>query len=109
MRRHPTAVAVVALLALTACGSTSSSSTTPAGSAAGSASVDSAAGPVTVFAASSLKEAFTQIGTDYEAVHPGAKVTFNFGASRHAGPPRSPQRRPADVFAQPRARRRWTR
>jgi molybdate transport system substrate-binding protein len=37
--------------------------------------------PITVFAASSLTAAFTQIGTDFEAAHPGTNVTFNFGPS----------------------------
>jgi molybdate transport system substrate-binding protein len=36
---------------------------------------------LTVFAASSLTTAFTRIGSDFEAFHPGATVTFNFGAS----------------------------
>jgi molybdate transport system substrate-binding protein len=55
-------------------------------------------GTVTVFAAASLKESFTRLGKDFEAAHPGTKVTFNFGgsdtlaASLTAGAP-------ADVFA----------
>ncbi len=36
---------------------------------------------LTVFAASSLTDAFTQIGTDFEAANDGATVTFNFGSS----------------------------
>lgn len=36
---------------------------------------------VTVFAASSLTAAFTQIGRDFDAVNPGVTVTFNFGPS----------------------------
>ncbi len=41
------------------------------------------AGPteLTVFAASSLTGAFTQIGHEFELSHPGTKVTFNFGPS----------------------------
>ena len=38
-------------------------------------------GEITVFAASSLTEAFTELGKAFEASHPGAKVTFNFAAS----------------------------
>ena len=38
-------------------------------------------GTLTVFAASSLTGAFTQIGKDFEAAHPGTTVTFNFAAS----------------------------
>jgi molybdate transport system substrate-binding protein len=36
---------------------------------------------LTVFAASSLAGAFTQIGSDFEATHDGVTVTFNFGSS----------------------------
>jgi molybdate transport system substrate-binding protein len=55
-------------LALAACSSTTTSS--------GSTSTD-----VTVFAASSLTAAFTEIGIDFEAANPGTQVTFNFGSS----------------------------
>lgn len=36
---------------------------------------------LTVFAASSLTAAFTQIGKDFQAANPGTTVTFNFGPS----------------------------
>lgn len=36
---------------------------------------------ITVFAASSLTDAFTEIGADFEAANPGATVEFNFGSS----------------------------
>ena len=36
---------------------------------------------LTVFAASSLKGAFTKIGSDFSAANPGDTVTFNFAAS----------------------------
>jgi molybdate transport system substrate-binding protein len=36
---------------------------------------------LTVFAASSLAPAFTQIGADFEAANPGVHVVFNFAAS----------------------------
>ena len=55
-------------------------------------------GPVTVFAASSLTETFTQIGKDFEAANPGAKVTFNFGGSSTLATQIN-QGAPADVFA----------
>jgi molybdate transport system substrate-binding protein len=38
-------------------------------------------GPVTVLAAASLTEAFTELGRTFETDHPGVKVTFSFGAS----------------------------
>ncbi len=72
MKRLIAPVAGLVLL-LSACSSNdgSGSSTSPtAGSAA-----------LTVFAASSLKAAFTQIGTDFSAANPGDTVTFNFGSS----------------------------
>jgi len=37
---------------------------------------------ITVSGAASLTDAFTKLGSDYTAVHPGAKVTFNFAASQ---------------------------
>jgi len=99
MRRTLPLVAVVAALALTACGSstgatTSSSSPTSSGSSASSW----ATGAITVFAASSLKESFTTIGAAFEAANPGVKVTFNFGASSTLAT-QITQKAPADVFA----------
>ena len=56
------------------------------------------AGTVTVFAAASLTDAFTEIGADFEAAHPGATVVFNFGASS-ALAQQVVSGAPADVFA----------
>lgn len=54
--------------------------------------------PVTVFAAASLNEAFTEIGQKFEASHPGTGVQFNFAGSSTLA--RQLQRgAPADVFA----------
>jgi len=39
------------------------------------------AGTVTVLAAASLSEAFTELGRTFESDHPGVTVTFSFGAS----------------------------
>ena len=52
---------------------------------------------LTVFAAASLKEAFTTIGAQFE-VHDRAKVTFNFGGSDELVT-QIAQGAPADVFA----------
>src|SRR5438309_3984096 len=41
----------------------------------------SAAGAITVFAASSLTDAFTKAGAVFEGRVPGADITFNFGSS----------------------------
>ncbi len=93
MRRRLPLVLAVAALALSACGSVAPDPTTS--SVAGS---DPDAGAITVFAAASLKEAFTTLGRMYEAAHPGAKVTFNFGASSTLAT-QITQEAPADVFA----------
>jgi molybdate transport system substrate-binding protein len=55
-------------------------------------------GTVTVFAAASLTESFTRMGTDFEAANPGSKVTFNFAGSS-ALATQINQGAPADVFA----------
>lgn len=84
------ASAAGAVLALSACSAPGSE----AGSAAG-AGLD---GTVTVFAAASLKESFTELGERFEKEHPGTGVTFNFGGSDTlaAGIGNGA---PADVFA----------
>ena len=56
-----------------------------------------AGGGLTVFAAASLKEAFTTIGAQFE-VHDREKVTFNFGGSDELVT-QIAQGAPADVFA----------
>lgn len=78
--------AVVALLS--ACG----------GTAAAPSGADPAAGPVTVFAAASLTEAFTELGALYEKQHPGAEVRFSFAGSQ-ALVAQVQQGAPADVLA----------
>lgn len=66
--RRVLAVLVLASLAVT-CSSSS------AGTSGGSTT------QLTVFAASSLTKAFTQIGQDFHTVNPDVTVTFNFGSS----------------------------
>jgi molybdate transport system substrate-binding protein len=51
-----------------------------------------------VFAASSLREAFTAIGADMQAAHPGLQVTFNFSGSQELRT-QLEQGAVADVFA----------
>ncbi|MCB0117708.1 MAG: molybdate ABC transporter substrate-binding protein [Anaerolineales bacterium] len=53
---------------------------------------------LTVFAAASLTDAFTEIGGDFEAVNPGVTVTFNFAGSQ-ALRTQIEEGAPADVFA----------
>jgi molybdate transport system substrate-binding protein len=55
-------------------------------------------GNVTVFAAASLTETFTELGEDFEAAHPGTEVRFNFGGSS-ALAQQLGNGAPADVFA----------
>ncbi|MEU0093020.1 molybdate ABC transporter substrate-binding protein [Kribbella sp. NPDC006257] len=83
----------VAALTLAACGSDEK----PAASQASSSS-PAPSGTVNVFAAASLTGAFTQLGKDFEAAHPGVKVVFNFAGSS-ALAQQINQGAPADVFA----------
>ncbi|WP_159921133.1 MULTISPECIES: molybdate ABC transporter substrate-binding protein [Nocardia] len=82
------AAAGVAAMALTGCGSDD----------AGSADADRIGGTVTVFAAASLTETFTELGDRFEAAHPGVRVVYSFGASS-ALAEQIIQGAPADVFA----------
>jgi len=59
---------------------------------------DPGAGSITVFAASSLSNAFTEIGAEFSSTHPGANVTFDFGASSTLAR-QIADGSPADVFA----------
>jgi molybdate transport system substrate-binding protein len=64
-------VSVLAVLVISSCGSSSSDSS----------SRRTRATDITVFAASSLTHAFTQLGAIFERRHPGTRVRFNFSAS----------------------------
>jgi molybdate transport system substrate-binding protein len=81
----------------TACGGSSSSTTTAASPTTESptTAVDDS---VTVFAASSVTAAFTEIAKEFEAAHPGSKVTLNFAASSELVTQIN-NGAPADVFA----------
>jgi molybdate transport system substrate-binding protein len=73
---------VATLVALVLFGAACSDDTTTGPTAAGPITTNGdLTGSVTVFAASSLTDAFTALGTAFEAAHAGARVTFNFGAS----------------------------
>ncbi|MCG5217666.1 molybdate ABC transporter substrate-binding protein [Streptosporangium sp. KLBMP 9127] len=85
--------ALALMLGVVACGSTGSPSAAP-----GSASPVAEAKTLTVFAAASLTETFTALGKEFEAAHPGTKVTFNFGSSATLAQ-QITQGAPADVFA----------
>ncbi len=94
MKRVAVAVALVSLVSLVAAACLDD------GANAGSGDNASAQeeGDLTVSAASSLTDAFTQIGTAFETAYPGTIVTFNFGPSDGlAG--QIDQGAPVDVFA----------
>jgi molybdate transport system substrate-binding protein len=100
MRRSILTVTVGATagLLLAGCGS---SGTPTASSSKPSASKSSSAAPsgtVNVFAAASLKEAFTKLGQQFQDAHPGVKVVFNFGPSSGLAA-QIKAGSPADVFA----------
>jgi molybdate transport system substrate-binding protein len=99
MRRSVPSIAAAAVLGLllTACGSTSTPTTAPTPSASGTGSAP-LSGTVNVFAAASLREAFTRLGRQFEAAHPGIEVVFNFGPSSGLAT-QITHGAPADVFA----------
>lgn len=101
MQRRTTVLTAVtaAVLALAAgCSSGSRSSGAPRTNPAGSGSAAAIRGTVTVFAAASLKEAFTTLGKQFEAAHPRVSVKLDFDASS-ALAAQINEGAPADVFA----------
>jgi molybdate transport system substrate-binding protein len=92
---------VLVLLALTAlamvsCSGDGGESASPTGARdSASAGVE---GEITVFAAASLTESFTEVGEAFSATNPGATATFSFDASSSLVE-QITQGAPADVFA----------
>jgi molybdate transport system substrate-binding protein len=80
-------VLLSACLVLISCGQTNDSGQQPTRD-----------GDVTVFAASSLTQAFSKLGTVFEKLHPDLKVRFNLAASDTLASQIN-QGAPADVFA----------
>jgi molybdate transport system substrate-binding protein len=91
MKRVGCVAAVLLLAAVAACGSDSSDSASGSSGAAEETTL-------TVYAASSLTETFTELGKKFEASHDGVKVTFSFGGSSDLVA-QIQQGAPADVFA----------
>jgi molybdate transport system substrate-binding protein len=99
VRRSLPVALTLSALALTACaGGGSVTDSAPSVSSTRIGGSDPAVGPLTVFAASSLKEVFTTLGAQFEALHPGAQITFSFGSSSTLAT-QIVQGAPADVFA----------
>ena len=84
---------------LTACGAAIKSTPVPApASQALTAAPASEPHTLTVFAAASLTDAFTEIGAAFEAANPGVAVSFNFAGSQ-ALRTQIEEGAPVDVFA----------
>ncbi|GAA1901252.1 molybdate ABC transporter substrate-binding protein [Lapillicoccus jejuensis] len=96
--RHRLVLAVPAVAALLLAGCGGGSSPAAGGTSGAGTSSSALSGTVTVFAAASLKESFTALGTAFEQAHPGVQVTFNFGPSSGLATSIT-QGNPADVFA----------
>jgi molybdate transport system substrate-binding protein len=92
MRRFTLTIAALAAIAVAGCSSSGS------GGSSGGSSASSSTGTITVFAAASLTESFTQLGKQFEAAHPGDTVKFSFGPSSGLAE-QITSGAPADVFA----------
>ena len=92
MRRFAVVAAGLAAVAVAGCSSSSSSSPS------GTSSAKPATGTITVFAAASLTETFTQLGKQFQSAHPGDTVKFSFGPSSGLAT-QITSGAPADVFA----------
>ena len=90
MRCFTVIAAALAAVAAAGCSSSGSGSSSPSPSPSG--------GTITVFAAASLTESFTQLGKQFEAAHPGDTVKFSFGPSSGLAE-QITSGAPADVFA----------
>ena len=94
MRAALAGMTALAVAGIAGCGGDNDAGSSPNAGSSGAGST----GGITVFAAASLTESFTQIGKDFEAANPGTTVKFNFGGSS-ALATQINQGAPADVFA----------
>lgn len=100
LRSLAAAVGILVLGALAGCAPVAAP-TGPSGDASASPtpSETGPTGNVTVYAASSLTETFTQLAGEFEAEHPGVTVTLNFGGSSTLANEIVTGGTPVDVFA----------
>lgn len=75
------AVAAVALVLMIACVHSSTGRAPAQTTETGSAATPQLQGQLTVFAAASLTDAFTELGTALERANPGTRIVFNFAGS----------------------------
>jgi molybdate transport system substrate-binding protein len=85
-------------IGLAGCASGGAGSGADGGGSSPASAASAVSGDITVLAAASLTEPFTTLGKQFEATHPGVKVTFGFAASS-ALAAQVTAGAPADVFA----------
>jgi molybdate transport system substrate-binding protein len=101
VRRRAAVLVIAVLFGLAGCaGSTpsSSESTAPSSTSSSSEASTELTGTLTVFAAASLTDVFTELGNQLMADNPGLEIQFNFAGSS-ALATQITQGAPADVFA----------
>ncbi|MFJ6416628.1 molybdate ABC transporter substrate-binding protein [Paeniglutamicibacter sp. NPDC091659] len=98
LRKNIAAVFVAGSLAAGLAGCSTTSAGSPSPSSSGAIASTGLSGSITVFAAASLKSTFTELATDFEAKHPGTKITLSFAGSSDLVT-QITQGAPADVFA----------
>jgi molybdate transport system substrate-binding protein len=96
-RSRPGALLVATCTAAVAVGAAGCTASNASAGSSGSGS-GGLSGTATVFAASSLQEAFTTLGRQFESAHPGTRIVFSFGPSSGLAT-QIVQGAPADVFA----------
>jgi len=100
MIQHSMPLALLGLccaLSALGCQQDASTSAAPASSPAAQAEAP-VEDELVVFAAASLRDAFTAVGEDFERAHPGSTITFNFAGTQELRT-QVEQGAPADVFA----------
>ncbi len=100
IRRRLVPVVVLAVLTLfgAACGENDADTAGSSSTGAGARAEGPLSGELTVAAATSLTNAFTRIGEEFQAAYPGVELTFTFDASS-ALTNQLLEGAPADVFA----------